>query len=429
MLWLTMSQNVRPAKLGAAPARLLIIAVILLAQALVVGMGWWSGSQNVLTEVIDEYTRRVEAAAQDTASGVALAIAKLDVDSIEPGTPGGERVEAILDSLELPGRTVISLTDRQGRELFHAGVLESSTPSYSASAPLNRFNATLTVRSESEQLLSARDAATSEIKHRVLLGGAAIIMLTGVVALALVALHERRLVRANRILSKAYESQTENLLSAREGMIVGLAKLADYRDTDTGEHLDRIREYSAVLANEARKDFAEINDGYIESLKLASSLHDIGKVGIPDSILLKPGKLTPTERSLIEQHTRFGADTLRSIRDRYGNDELLDMSIDIAVSHHERWDGKGYPNGLAGEDIPLSARIVSIADVYDALTSVRVYKKAMTHDEAVAVLREGLGTQFDPMLLDAFLRVADEFDKIRFGMQSNYSITRIAAAA
>ena len=121
--------------------------------------------------------------------------------------------------------------------------------------------------------------------------------------------------------------------------------------------------------------------------------------------------------------------TLKSIHERYGNDELLDMSIDIAIAHHERWDGTGYPNNLKEEDIPLTARIVSIADVYDALTSVRVYKDAMSHEKAVGILREGRGTQFDPNLLDAFLRVADEFDKIRFSMQPNYSILAAKAAA
>ncbi|PHQ79832.1 MAG: hypothetical protein COB69_07195 [Phycisphaera sp.] len=426
---LTMAQNPRPVRLGAAPERLLIIAVILLAQGLVVGMGWWSGSRNLLTEVIDEYTRRVEAAAQDTASGVALAIAKLDVDSIEPGTPGGDRVQAMLDSLELPGESVISVLAEDGQEMYQSGIIESSTPTYSASAPLKRFNATLTVRSESKQMLLARDAATSAINLRVLLGGVAIIMLTGVVAIALIALHERRLIRANTLLGKAYKKQSASLLIAREGMILGLAKLADYRDTDTGQHLDRISEYSAILATEASKEYPELDSYCIDSLRLASSLHDIGKVGIPDSILLKPGALTPTERLLINQHTTFGADTLKSIHERYGNDELLDMSIDIAIAHHERWDGTGYPNNLKEEDIPLTARIVSIADVYDALTSVRVYKDAMSHEKAVGILREGRGTQFDPNLLDAFLRVADEFDKIRFSMQPNYSILAAKAAA
>ena len=426
---LTMSQNPRPVRLGAAPERLLIIAVILLAQGLVVGMGWWSGSQGLLTQVVDEYTRRVEAAAQDTASGVALAIARLNVESIDPGTTGGDRVQAMLDSLELPGESVISVLASDGQEMYQSGIIDSSTPTYSASAPLKRFNATLTVRSESDQMLVARDAATSAINLRVLLGGSAIIMLTGVVALALIALHERRLVRANTLLGKAYEEQSANLLTAREGMILGLAKLADYRDTDTGQHLDRISEYSAILSAEAQKEYPELDNHCIESLRLASSLHDIGKVGVPDSILLKPGALTPGERTLIEQHTTFGADTLKSIQARYGNDELLDMCIDIAIAHHERWDGTGYPNKLKGKSIPLTARIVSIADVYDALTSVRVYKDAISHEKAVAILREGRGTQFDPHLLDAFIRVSDRFDEIRFNMQSNYSISQFNAAA
>lgn len=424
-----MSHNHRPVRLGAAPARLLIIGVILIAQVLVVGMGWWSGSRNLLTEVVDEYNRRVQAATQDTASGVALAIAKLEFDSIEPGTPGGERVRSMFEGLELPGNSVVSIVSVDGRELFNSGSLDSVTPTYSASAPLKRFGATLSVQSEAKNMLSARDAAASSINTRVLLGGSAIIMLTGVVALALISLHERRLVKANQILSSAYESQTSNLIAAREGMIVGLAKLADYRDTDTGQHLDRICEYSVQLARAVRDMHPEIDDEFIEHIRLASMLHDIGKVGIPDSVLLKPGKLTSGERALIEQHTVFGADTLRSIRKHCVEDSLLDMSIDIAIGHHERWDGMGYPSGLAGERIPLAARIVAIADVYDALTSVRVYKASMSHEKALEIMQRGRGHQFDPALLDAFIEISGTIDTIRLNLQSQYSFTGLQLAA
>ncbi|GAB5496733.1 MAG: hypothetical protein Phyf2KO_18130 [Phycisphaerales bacterium] len=424
-----MSHNHRPVRLGAAPARLLIIGVILIAQVLVVGMGWWSGSRNLLTEVVDEYNRRVEAATQDTASGVALAIAKLEFDSIEPGTPGGDRVRSIFEGLELPGNSVVSIVSADGHEYFHSGSLDSSVPAYSASAPLKRFGATLMVQSEARNMLSARDAAASSINTRVLIGGSAIIMLTGVVALSLISLHERRLIRANRLLSAAYEAQTSNLIAAREGMIVGLAKLADYRDTDTGQHLDRICEYSVQIAQAVRDNYTEIDDEFIEQIRLASMLHDIGKVGIPDSVLLKPGKLTSGERSLIEQHTVFGADTLKSIRKHSVNDSLLDMSIDIAIGHHERWDGMGYPNGLSGERIPLAARIVSIADVYDALTSARVYKAAMPHEKALEIMQSGRGLQFDPELLDAFMSITETIDTIRLNLQSQYSFAGLQLAA
>lgn len=395
----------------------MIIAIILLAQGLVVGMGWWSGSQDVLTEVVDQYSRRVEASAQDTASGVALAIVKLESESIEPGTEGGERIGAMLEDLQLPGHSIVTIVSEDGRELFRVGETPTGASTYTATAPLSRYNALLRIHAPADQLISARDAAASEINLRIWLGGAAIILLTGVVAIALISLHERRLVRANRVLGIQVQRTESDLVAAREGMIVGLAKLADYRDTDTGQHLDRICAYSAMLAQAARKRYPEISDRFIASISLAASLHDIGKVGIPDSVLLKPGPLLPHERKLIEKHAAMGAQTLMSIRERFESDELLDMGIDIALCHHERWDGGGYPQGLRGNEIPFSARIVAIADVYDALTSPRVYKPAMGHEQAVGIMRKGRGTQFDPVLLDIFLSIAGKFDAVRRTVQ------------
>ncbi len=412
-----MAHKRRPDRLGAAPARLVIIAIILLAQALVVGMGWWSGSRELLTEVVDQYSRRVEASAQDTASGVALAVLKLDAESIEPGTEGGDRIRSMLDDLKLPGLSNISVVSQDGRVLYQAGEGMNVGSTYTASVPLSKYNAVLRVHAPAEQLISARDAAASEINLRVWLGGAVIILLTGIVALALISLHERRLVRANRVLGQQVRSRDSDLIAARESMILGLAKLADYRDTDTGQHLDRICEYSALLARAASERYPEITDHFISSVRLAASLHDIGKVGIPDAVLLKPGALLPNERELIEKHTTMGAATLISIRERFGEDELLDLGIDIALCHHERWDGTGYPNRLRGNEIPFAARIVSIADVYDALTSVRVYKPAMSHGRAVEIMREGRGTQFDPVLMDIFLSIADEVDTVRRTLQ------------
>ncbi|MCA9274002.1 MAG: HD-GYP domain-containing protein [Phycisphaerales bacterium] len=395
----------------------MIIVIILLAQGLVVGMGWWSGSRDVLTEVVDQYSRRVEASAQDTASGVALAIAKLDTETIEPGTEGGIRVQAMLDDLKLPGHSIVSIVSNDGRELYHMGDASSGPSAYTATVPLAKHNAYLRVNAPAEQLISARDAAASEMNLRIWLGGAVIILLTGIVALALISMHERRLVRANRVLGQQVQRKDSDLIAAREGMILGLAKLADYRDTDTGQHLDRICEYSCLLAKAASRKYPEISDHFIRSIRLAASLHDIGKVGIPDAILLKPGALLPHERELIEKHTIMGAQTLTSIRDRFGEDELLDLGIDIALCHHERWDGTGYPNRLRGNEIPFAARIVAIADVYDALTSARVYKPALSHTRAIEIMREGRATQFDPVLLDVFMSIAEEVDTVRRTLQ------------
>lgn len=196
------------------------------------------------------------------------------------------------------------------------------------------------------------------------------------------------------------ERQAESL-RARNTLIFGLAKLAESRDTDTGEHLERIAAYCRVLAEQLRTTRRELSDEWIRNLQLASSLHDIGKVGVPDGVLLKPGKLTPEERKIIERHPTIGAEALDAILARSRDDQLLAMARNIAASHHERWDGTGYPAGLRADAIPLEARIVSVADVYDALTSRRVYKPPMPHEEAIRIIEEGRGGQFDPQVVDA----------------------------
>ncbi|MCC6428454.1 MAG: response regulator [Phycisphaerales bacterium] len=193
-------------------------------------------------------------------------------------------------------------------------------------------------------------------------------------------------------------------LRARNTLIFGLAKLAESRDSDTGEHLERIEAYCRVLAEQLRGTLPDLTDEWVINLQLASSLHDIGKVGIPDGVLLKAGPLTPEERSIMQRHPTIGAEALDAILARDSGDELLRMARNIAACHHERWDGGGYPSGLRGHDIPLEARIVSVADVYDALTSKRVYKPGMPHEKALAIIVEGRQTQFDPDVVDALLK-------------------------
>lgn len=221
------------------------------------------------------------------------------------------------------------------------------------------------------------------------------------------------LEQANRELASEVERQVSSGLAKRNALIFGLAKLADYRDTDTGAHLERIGAYAGVLANAMRAQYEEIDERWINRLVLASSLHDIGKVGIPDSILLKPGRLTPEERETMEKHTLIGADTLLAIRAKLGPDEFVDMGVEIALQHHEKWDGSGYPFGLSGEDISHPARIVALADFYDAVTSKRVYKDAMSHEQACDLIIAQRGAHFDPEVADAFLANQWAFNSIR----------------
>ncbi len=205
-------------------------------------------------------------------------------------------------------------------------------------------------------------------------------------------------------------------LESRDLTIFALAKLAETRDTDTGLHLERIREYCQVLADEIsswEKYQAVVDGDFIQLLYQTSPLHDIGKVGIEDRVLLKPGKLTPEEFEIMKQHTSLGGQTLESLACRYPEAHFLQMAADIALTHHERYDGTGYPHGLAGEAIPLCGRITAVADVYDAVTTKRVYKPALSHQAAKELIVQGRGTQFDPDMVDAFLAREAEFDEIR----------------
>jgi cyclic di-GMP phosphodiesterase len=201
-------------------------------------------------------------------------------------------------------------------------------------------------------------------------------------------------------------------LETRDVTIFAMAKLAESRDPETGGHLERIRAYSRILARnmvEQGTHKSDLDDKYVQTLELTSALHDIGKVGVPDSILLKPGQLNDSEFGVMKDHTLIGGQALEAALKRTSGLEFLRMAYDIAIAHHERFDGSGYPLGLVGHDIPLSARIVALADVYDALISKRPYKEPLTHVVARGVILEGRGSHFDPLVVDAFVACEDEF--------------------
>ncbi len=201
-------------------------------------------------------------------------------------------------------------------------------------------------------------------------------------------------------------------LESRDVVIFALATLAESRDPETGAHLERIREYCRILGEELSQvdKFHRVVDGeYVQLLYLTSPLHDIGKVGIPDRVLLKPGRFTPEEFEIMKQHSVIGGNTLEAAAQAYPEAQYLTMAREIALTHHERYDGKGYPRGLEGEEIPICGRITAVADVYDALTSRRVYKPKFDHQRAREMILEGRGTQFDPDVLDAFLRREEQF--------------------
>lgn len=203
--------------------------------------------------------------------------------------------------------------------------------------------------------------------------------------------------------------------SAQLATILAMSKLVEARDDDTGKHLDGTRRCCQLLARQLRTQSAYadlVNDTFINDIFHASALHDIGKVAIPDKILLKPGKLTSDEFTIIKTHTLHGAATLQSVHDQYPQNSFIKMGIQIARSHHEKWDGTGYPDGLIGNAIPLSAQIMALADVYDALRSKRCYKEAFAHKQSRDIIIEGRGKHFAPAIVDAFVKLEPEFDNI-----------------
>ncbi|WP_137971729.1 two-component system response regulator [Pseudomonas sp. F(2018)] len=220
----------------------------------------------------------------------------------------------------------------------------------------------------------------------------------------------------NAELDREVEQRTHELQAVHDVTILALASLAETRDNETGNHLRRTQNYVRTLALKLREQsrFAvQLDDQAIELLYKSAPLHDIGKVGIPDHILLKPGRFEPHEFEVMKRHPRLGYQALVHAEEMLGAPvPFLRIAKEIALCHHEKWDGSGYPQGLSGEAIPLSARLMAIADVYDAVISRRVYKPEMPHEKAVAIIREGCGSHFDPAVVEAFLSLEEEFQDI-----------------
>jgi len=210
--------------------------------------------------------------------------------------------------------------------------------------------------------------------------------------------------------------RTREVQMIQDVTIVAMASLAETRDNETGNHIRRTQNYVRVLAKQMQTHprFRDVlTDETIELLYKSAPLHDIGKVGIPDRILLKPGKLTPEEFEIMKTHTTLGRDAILAAEARLDvSNSFLSLAREIAYSHQEKWDGSGYPEGLSGDDIPVSARLMAVADVYDALISRRVYKAPLSHDDAVAVIVEGSGAHFDPDLVAGFVELESEFRAI-----------------
>lgn len=221
----------------------------------------------------------------------------------------------------------------------------------------------------------------------------------------------------NVLLEAEVQRRTQEVVSVQEVTILAMASLAETRDNDTGNHIRRTQFYVKALAeklrNHPRFSYFLDNDKTIDLLFKSAPLHDIGKVGIPDHILLKPGRFTELEFEIMKTHCKLGRDSIISAEQRLGLDlPFLSFAKEIAYSHQEKWDGTGYPEELSGDDIPISGRLMAVADVYDALICRRVYKEGMPHEKAVKIICESSGTHFDPDIVEAFTEIADEFIQI-----------------
>ncbi|WP_245809320.1 response regulator [Desulfamplus magnetovallimortis] len=233
---------------------------------------------------------------------------------------------------------------------------------------------------------------------------------------------ERRV--KNQMILKDHRDNLEEMVKQRTRLlnltqdvtIESLGNLAEYRDQETGGHIKRTKNYVNCLATEIRKQGkypkSNITDGYIELLTKSAPLHDIGKVGVPDSILMKPGRLTSEEFEEMKKHTIYGRDIIAASERSLGEDSFLSVAREIAYTHHEKWDGSGYPEGTKGENIPISGRMMAIADVYDALISKRVYKDPFSHEKAMKIIIEGNGTHFDPVMVEIFIICQTRFREI-----------------
>jgi len=226
----------------------------------------------------------------------------------------------------------------------------------------------------------------------------------------------------NNHLEKLVQEKVKEISDSQVATIHALVKSAESRDEETGAHIERTARYCRLIAEKLReagkyKDL--INDEYTENIEMAAPLHDIGKVGIPDSILLKPGRLTDDEFETMKSHVIKGYGTLASVDSLYHENAFLRLGMEISRYHHEKWDGSGYMSELSRDEIPLSARIMALSDVYDALRTKRVYKPAFSHEKTVSLIKEGRDKHFDPELVDLFIEHSLLFDEIFEELSNN----------
>jgi putative two-component system response regulator len=415
----------------------LLLAALLAGQlvCLLVGVLWFGQwLERGLSEVVRE---RLLAASRQMATQFGRSIELMGIDAVPLSAHDFDRLQTLVEDTRLPNAGELIVIDSEtGQVLAHPKLRTHPEDARTAYDEVlfaqPRVSDTAWQRaSDGAYVLAARELpdlgahllivqprqpmqeVIAHFVSRVRLIGLIVVVVlvafTAVLSMLIIRGYEDRLASINAGLEDLVDRRSRALMSSREGAIFGLAKLAEARDGETGEHLDRISSYVALLAGELSRRDPALDARWVHTMAVASSLHDIGKVGIPDAVLHKPGPLTDEERQVVQKHPTIGGETLAEIQARWGEDPFLKIASEICSGHHERWDGKGYPRGLSGLQIPLPARLVALADVYDALTSRRAYKDAHSHDHARRFIVEQSGHHFDPAVVDAFLAVEHAF--------------------
>ena len=433
------------------------------AQALCLSIGFWFQYQLTISTTEHDTNESVWSELETSSRPIASAAVPLQAHRLTAGSPELKQAQAVLDSGPLADHSCLLLTDADGKLLCLSATATSQHWVVGDPVTWRSDRESRTPDAPQYGRLQTSDGERPAIAYRPLAGGVQVfayaaetgasawkaslltalpqasgiafvwtLILSAVTTYLLTARFSFK--ETHRREQRDHEAlrSTQDLLRTRDAVIFGLAKLAESRDPETGDHLERIALYTTRLAVAIRlhpKYQRVVTPTFIRLLGISSVLHDIGKVGLEDTVLLKPGKLTDVERKRMQQHTLVAGDCLKEIEQRLGASNFLQTAREIALHHHERWDGAGYPSGLAGDSIPLPARIVSIADVYDALRSTRVYKDAFPHEACVQAIRDGAGTQFDPELVEVFLEIESEFAAIarRFANETSAKEDRLGA--
>jgi putative two-component system response regulator len=321
----------------------------------------------------------------------------LDIDM--PDTDGYETIKALKSNIRTADIPVVFLTAHSNSESelrgITLGAVDYIIKPFSAPLLLKRIEMHLTMESQKHLLESQNQelkAQHNELEHQ-----------------------KRELINFNSKLQEMVDAKVKTILELQGALLRSMAELVESRDDITGGHIERTQSYLGILLEAMKKQGVykdEVAKWDLNLVLMSAQLHDVGKIAVKDSILNKPGRLTPEEFNEVKKHTTFGGEVIDKIMASTSEHTFLIYAKTFAMTHHEKWDGTGYPKGLKGEEIPILGRLMAIADVYDALASDRPYKKAFSHEEAVNIISDGRGTHFDPILTDMFLSVSKEFGAI-----------------